>query len=293
MTAKDLNLVTDPSKLAAWAQQNSLQAQPESDEHTAEKRLRPRADLAAVPTTQATARRSNEPQKSALPVNSTRKQSPRTVKETRNRSHSAHGNLQWLLTAAVAVVNMLFIGLAALWLTGTDLKGSLVHSNTNNAAKTEAVIAAVQESNTQMASMVLELSTLKEQLNTLAIEVKKTASSQDQGTLPAASNPIVLPQTAEKAALLPPPIASAVTKPKTTTWQVNLGDYASRKEARQTQQILQNMGLQTQMNQLQANGTTAYLVSISGYADRQDAEDVANEIMSDTQLNGLWVAKTP
>lgn len=296
MTAKDLNLLTDPAKLAAWAEENALSAPPVTDGQAA-RSSRPRADLSAVPRegTQAKSRARKVPESSqTTPSPPTRKPpAPRAATTAKAR---VSGDRQWLLTATIAIANMLFIGLAAIWLTGTDLKGGLAVADSNNLAGANTSLAALEETNKRLAAVTLELNTVKAQLDTLGNQLALLSPLQERPTLPTEAPGAVAdnPETANSTQpASTAESASANTPPRTTSWQVNLGDYASRKEARAAQRTLQKIGLQAQINPLPEGGSQGFLVSISGFADRQDAEAVASEIMVDTQLNGLWVARSP
>lgn len=297
MTAKDLNLLTDPTRLAAWAEQNALSAPPRPDVST-NRPARPRADLSAVPRENPRNTHTKMPQPKPGPESSSNLARPLAKKPKVQRAgtakqHRVRVDRHWLLTAAIAIVNMLFLGLAAIWLTGTDLKGTFSSPDNNNEIGLQATMIALQETNQRLAAITLELGSVKAQLSELDAKIS-SPPALEQAPSPSAKPTAVLPAQAATSAPAPEvTIAEKQAKPAPTSWQINLGDYSTRKEARAAQRTLQNIGLQAQISPLKENGMPGFLVSISGFADRQDAEDVASEVMIDTDLNGLWVAKTP
>ncbi|MFK7974657.1 MAG: SPOR domain-containing protein [Halioglobus sp.] len=315
MTAKDRNLLTDPAKLAAWAEQNALAKPPNAVEvpnnDNRHPSPRPRADLTAVPTTKRAStggsragattgkdkrakRRAKAPEKTPL-THHAQGQAIQNENATTARKAPFGHNRAWLLGAAVALVNMLFLVLAALWLTGTDLKGSFAPIHPTTLKSSNELRAAVEEGNKRLASALLELGTIKAQLTKLENSLQTTNQPKDRPASPVDKKEPPAKPTASTVGTVQRPAAEQEPTPavsQTISWQVNLGDYASRLEARETQRTLQKLGFQALISSLEVNGAIAYLVNISGFSSREDAESVANEIMVDTQLNGLWVAKT-
>lgn len=297
MTAKDLNLLTDPKELAAWAQQNALAAPPPPEPQT-KRPSRPRADLAAVPRQKTPP--TPKPHKQAATADTLARQtrSIQTGVSTaaslsanktgkKRQKQPRGGNGQWLLTGVIALANMLFLVLAGLWLTGTDLKGVFSgHADTPPYAA-GAEPSAWLEANARLTQLSGEIEGLRAQVDSLQtmLIAQPAPVAPKPAEQPAAtvSTAAAQPERQEPAPLL--------QAPEPILWQVNLGDYASRKAARVTQQKLQALGLQSTIEQNRENGQTTYLVTLAGFERRLEAENVANRIMLETELNGLWVAR--
>jgi len=280
MTAKDLNLLTDPAALAEWARDN-VQTATTPVNHT-EHRSRPRADLNAVAETPA-------PQTAAasqhIPSNTIQ---PATNRPTPQPTHSnlTHTHRHWLLTAGIAVMNMLFLVLAGFWLSGTHVGD---RTPTYTAPPTQVAVDTeprLEELSQQLINLGQQMGELKAQITQLREQPAPVESQSTTPPSPAANVAAPTPEMDDSASVEP-----AMEAP--VLWQVNLGDYTTRRTARATLAELAAMGLKAQVRQLEEAGKTIYLVTLDKFSSREGAEKVANDIMQKTQLNGLWVARSP
>ena len=298
MTAKDLNLLTDPAALAAWARDN-MAAQPETSE-APPKRARPRADLSAVNSAdtndvsqaaaamayeQVAARQVAPPARAqATPARALTGRTARTAPSTR---------APWILAAAIAVMNMLFLVLAGLWLTGTEFQ--------SRPLPTEVAPQDASASNERLNALGTQMATLNQQMSELRSEIEQlraplpsditVSTGPDNGKVlgdsasAATDSPLADPEPAD-----PAPVENAVDSPR--TWQVNLGDFNTRSAAQATLAQLGKIGLQGQIRTDASSGSASYMVTLDNFVQREDAEAVANDIMRKTELNGLWVARS-
>lgn len=294
MTAKDLNLLTDPAELANWARDN-MGSQPAEVEEPP-RRARPRADLSAVNAgvsgTAATLAyeqaATEQPKPSAAPATARA--------ATRRTAWPAQpSRAPWILAAAIAVMNMLFLVLAGLWLTGTGLQGTLAPPGVvaQDAPADNPRLNALGD---QLSALNLQMSELRADIEVLQVPAPSIVSPAVPETIDhsAQTDGIASAAAADPAPdganTAPAPVTETAAPPQ--TWQVNLGDFLTRKAAQATLAQLADIGLQGQVRSVDAAGNTTYLVTLDNFLQRTDAEEVANDIMRRTELNGLWVART-
>ncbi len=242
MTAKDLHFSFDSALAAEQPATMAPAGLPET------------ADFAAEPANMRSpsAARANRPRTSANEAKSVRR--------------------AWLTASFVALVNMAFLVLAALWLTGAthQIPGlKLAATPAANQLDGES-LAAVQVDLEANAKQLAELSAVLEaQSEMLAAIQAQLARLEDSVTTSVA--------------------AVAETESTTDDWQINLGSFASAEGAKRLQAELASMGYVAQVGGPEAQGDSAYRVWLGGYEDREAADTVAHQLMDTTSLTGLWV----
>lgn len=297
MAAKDLNLLTDPDALAAWARDNAL-TQSVPVEPPPAQRTRPRADLNAVDDTvqsaakptarQQAAQPSSQPSPPPRPATAPAGRRAGPVRKRPSPAVRGYG----ILAVGVAIINMAFLVLAGLWLTGMDLPGQPFRQPPTTAPALGPELAAV---NGQLESLGGEIADLRRELASLRGSTAQPATEAAEPTLaptvaPTNTAPASPASAVAPAPALEEPTAAAPAPP--VHWQVNLGDYSLRRDALATQRRLAALGLESQIRQVMEAGRPVFLVTLENFARREDAESVANDIMVQTELNGLWVARS-
>lgn len=185
----------------------------------------------------------------------------------------------WLPVAAIALLNMAFMALAALWLTGstTPFRAPPVMTNTTSDAAFAPALgelqAAVTDNTTQLSEQLHSLQTaLREQgqrLATLQAEVAQLRAAP--APAPAAGN------------------NPAQAAPPANLWHINLGSFSTPQDALELQQRMKALGHAARVQPDRTGSTTEYRVLIDGFGDRESADRTAKAIMEQTNLNGLWV----
>lgn len=254
MTAKDLHFSLDAG-LTPPESQSARQAT------AARGQTRPR--LAPVP--------------GARPEGRPKRRQPAAVKTNR----------QWLAVAAIALLNMAFLALAALWLTGNAYQFDGAGSRTANSADavSASTLAAMQAGLTERTEQLGQQlgEQLGQQLDPQLQSLQSTL--QEQGRLLAALQ-------SEVAQLRGRLAATAVTTPAQASakgWHINLGSFPTTRGALELQQQMKAWGHAALVRPETADGETSYRVLIDGFRDRETADNAARKIMEQTNLNGLWV----
>jgi len=213
---------------------------------------------------QAAAQAQGQQQQSAT------KTAPGSKKRSKKRAAPATGaarnNRQTVLIGFIAIMNMAFLVLAGIWLTGAFPQARLEAAPTPAVAPA-AIQAMAADFDQRLAAMEQSLSSLGE-----ALTVAPAAPSQDQ---PASSEVNAEP---EPAAALP-------------QWQVNLGQFTRHSDALAVQEQVKSAGFQATVSQPQGADKGSYQVALAGFGIRLDAEQAAGQIMEKTRLNGLWVGQ--
>ena len=190
-------------------------------------------------------------------------------------------------------MNMLFLVLAGLWLTGTEFQ--------SRPLPTEVAPQDASASNDRLNALGTQMATLNQQMSELRSEIEQlraplptditVSPGPDNGQVlddsasAATDHPLASPEPADSM-----PAQNTIDTPR--TWQVNLGDFNTRSTAQATLAQLGKIGLQGQIRTDASSGSPSYVVTLDNFVKREDAEAVANDIMRKTELNGLWVARS-
>jgi hypothetical protein len=194
---------------------------------------------------------------------------PSGQKPSPRRVRAGNRNRLWVPTALIALVNMLFLVVAGIWLTGPRLTPA---SNAASAAEVELNQLQTQL-DVMQEQLVLVQSTLEEQQRLLILRQLETP-------------PEVTPQAAATAH----EDATAETAPALPTWQVHLGHFATRDEAIALQLDLAQLGYTATIAAAATPDEPGVALLLGGFAERDLAELAAKDIMQRTRLNGLWVS---
>ncbi len=177
----------------------------------------------------------------------------------------------WVLPALIVLVNMAFLLLAGLWLTGTGYHRPPT-GEAASAATLPMALDGLSNLQTRLDVMQQQLtalqSTLEEQQRLLLFSRLEALQSvdPDQGD-------------AKDSAATPAGSAPA--------WQINLGHFDTRAEAIAVQGDLDKLGYAAVLEAADDGGVRLLL---GGFRERKLAELTANDIMQGTRLNGLWVS---
>lgn len=312
MAQKDLNLSMDEARLQAWASNNRGDAPP--PEQYREQPVPAYKQQSEPEPSGRTARRTAVTPLSRQPTSRGR---PPT-RPAAQKARPASG--QWLLIATIAVANMAFLVLAGVWLTGTDLKAALAQPSAFTGPEIAADLTDIR---LQLSDIQVQLIALTAQLEqsppaaVVAVEKQKKAlilepQNEQIKERQAAQNAVQNEEPKKAAIIATSPILPAVaapvqdasakspqTDPVATKappviepqWHVHLGDYFTQEEAEATRSLLATLGLNGEISQQRVNSRSIFLVNLGGYTQRETAEQVAGQIMAETQLNGLWVAR--
>lgn len=189
----------------------------------------------------------------------------------KNQAWQARKPQPWLLPALIVLVNMAFLLVAGLWLTGTDFHrpptreaavASAMPMATNELTALQTRLDAIQEQLTVLQS------TLEEQQRLLLFSRLEALQSADPDQV-----------NAEDSAATPASSAPA--------WQINLGHFDTRAEAVAVQSDLGKLGYAASLEAADDGGVRLLL---GGFRERKLAELTAKDIMQSTRLNGLWVS---
>lgn len=193
------------------------------------------------------------------------------------RTGDASARRAWVTACLVALVNMAFLVLAALWLTGNTYQwaglpqpASLAGNRSPDPALTD-----LQASIEGMAREVEALRAALASQSDLLLDIR----AQLAGALLREDTP----QAGAASAAVPEDIAAA------ERWHINLGSFATAESATRLQKQLAAMGYDTQVGTPGQSGDAAYRVWIGGYENREAADRVALRLMDQTDLTGLWV----
>ncbi|MEH6616247.1 MAG: SPOR domain-containing protein [Porticoccus sp.] len=185
---------------------------------------------------------------------------------------------KWLVIAVV-FINMLFLLLAGLWL------------STQEQPPREMTIAAapkadknaereLNELNGKLLSLDQKLDQLQLTLSEQQRLIASSALDLDKRFQALSLQLKNTPETETKKTLLP-----------TKAWHVNLGTFSTKETVLKLQKQIQALGHQIQINTTSIDNKTAYRVQLPGFQNRASAEEIARQIMEQTNLNGLWAWK--
>lgn len=297
MTAKDLNLSLDQALLQSRAKNNRTSdarltairesaARPSTNKPDARSgmadnaKLRgavvPQKKMARIPTPEWASSPAADAKASRISAQNSSKITPVSGYAAMSRSARRQG----ILVGAIVLANMLFLVLAGLWLTGTDYRGLLAPTSIVTATNNE-----LPQLQTMLADIKHRLAAMEQSLVTLQSATAPT-TTPEEAEQPAPASPEPVPQVATAdPAPSPPPVEVP------PVWEVNLGDFDTRAEAITSHQQIQALDLEPVISRHRRNGRNLYQVHLTGFSDRQAAEQAANKIMQETSLNGLWVAR--
>ncbi|GAB5452986.1 MAG: hypothetical protein Hals2KO_33140 [Halioglobus sp.] len=198
---------------------------------------------------------------------------PGTGKPAR-RAQTAKPNRQWLAVTGIALLNMAFLLLAALWLSGNAYQVSDRQppgiTTTNGTDSALADLHAASDRNEQQLSAV-------------------QAALQEQARLLVALQAELAQLNAAGAIAPPAASATAVTVAATPDWHINLGAFRTADAARTVLRDVRDKGYSPDVQQEVIGGETTYRVVLKGFASREAADAEAHRIMQQTSLSGLWV----
>ncbi|MDX1735817.1 MAG: SPOR domain-containing protein [Halioglobus sp.] len=196
-------------------------------------------------------------------------------KQRRKKAARGGGNRQWLAVAGIALLNMAFLVLAALWLTGNTYQ---VAGGGKDAAVDDGDLAPL-------------LAELRANAHDNGVQMQELqAALQRQGQALAALRASLAQLQAAPASAEADTAAQA---PKVQAdgehWHINLGSFDATQGALDLQQQLKAKGHTAHIRPETANGATTYHVLLEGFRDRDAADAAAQMIMEQTSLSGLWV----
>ena len=184
----------------------------------------------------------------------------------------------WIVTGLIALLNMAFLFIAALWLTGNTYRVA-------DAAQPVPAAAGNSEGTAlaDLQASVAATNTRLEELSTIvAAQTELLAAMQDQ---------LAQSQVAPAAPASPAPAASEeIVHPP---WRINLGSFPSAAGARRLQDQLASLGYKVRIAPPDGPAQPSYRAWLGGYADRESADAAVHQIMQQTSLTGLWVSNQP
>ncbi|MEE4251157.1 MAG: SPOR domain-containing protein [Alcanivoracaceae bacterium] len=186
----------------------------------------------------------------------------------------------WPALALIMVINLTFIATLVYWFSGGDLR-----TLTSGPGNPAAPLARLE---VQMASLGVRMGELAGALepqlmsNHQAIEGVAASLQQMQGEL--------AQLRAQMAVLAVPPTVAAKAA-KADEWLLNLGSFNESAAARVLVKQCEALGYEPEIIEQTASGKPLYVVALAGFEDRNAAESSAQDIMAQTDLNGLWAWK--
>ena len=187
----------------------------------------------------------------------------------------------WIGFFVIAFANMLFLLLAGIWLSGLPLGTSI--QTTPIAAQNASEITLT------LTGVNRRLDAISEAL----LDLQVTAKIQPQA---AVSEPLDINRQIRQA-LADHYNSGNATAAKTESaapisWRVNLGTFSNRKEALNKQQKIESFGYHAKINPIARDTQTIFEVVLTGFSNRESAEQVANQIMERANLDSLWVSES-
>lgn len=209
------------------------------------------------------------------------------ARAARNRvrnTKEASARRAWITASFVSLVNMAFLVLAALWLTGSNYQvpglPGFVSPILVPPIQGRDPGPALHELQSGLDATVGQLADLEG-----AVAAQSEMLTAIQAQLDRAREPREVPVVAAAAA--PPPVEDLA--PVAEDWQINLGSFSSLEDAMNLQAELASIGYAAQVGRPSDPGETAYRVWLGGYENRAAADTVAHKLMAQTSLTGLWV----
>ena len=201
----------------------------------------------------------------ANPGNPPRLAAKRTRRPRTGGTGEASARRAWITASLVSLINMAFLVVAALWLTGNtyDIPGFErvvpAAAVVQPATGVEDLAAALDASSRQITELRAAVAEQSEML--LAIQAQ-LARPQQPATQPTAT------------AVQAPPVEDSVAV--SDDWQINLGSFPSAAGAAKLQAELASMGYTAQVRGPDTQGEVAYNVWLGGYENREAADTVAD-----------------
>ncbi len=189
---------------------------------------------------------------------------PQTVKPTR----------QWLAVTCIALLNMAFLVLAALWLSGNAYQVS---------DRQPPGITKISGTDSALAGLYAASDRNEQQLGAVQ------AALQEQARLLAALQAELAQLNAAGATAAPAASETVVTVDAAPDWHINLGAFRTADAARTVLRDVRDKGYSPDVQQEVIGGETTYRVVLKGFASREAADAEAHRIMQQTSLSGLWV----
>lgn len=191
------------------------------------------------------------------------------------------GRGQLAATIGIALVNMLFLVVAGIWLSGYFFQPAGLGGP-----------AALVEDD-RIAPLLVELNSrvgaLEQQLADLQV-----STVRQQQTIISSQQSMEARLTAQWEQALtarePKPEAAPAEPPAAPAWYVNLGDYVSREGAAALERQMLDLGYRVEIETRTEDSRIIYRVTLPGFVDQASADQAAQGIMEQTSLNGLWVA---
>ena len=193
---------------------------------------------------------------------------------------------QWLVVSCVAVANMLFLLLAGIWLSGNTYYATAPY-NTAPAETSADIVASLAQVTDRLNTLEIKLENL--QLSLDRQQLQKPVESENSSP-PVNEQPPASPSKIDDTPVADSGEPSSV-QVKVKPWHVNLGNFDSREAAAATQYRVAAIGHRAEISPPASEGT-GYQVILPGFSDRESAEFAANQIMLQTDLNGLWVGES-
>jgi len=183
----------------------------------------------------------------------------------------------WITASLISLINMTFLVVAALWLTG----------NTYEVPGLEFMGARIAE------PLILEdLKPIESGLNqnTMQLSELNAALAAQAEMLAAIQAQLAAPEAgAVNTEEAPSPLTTEADVAAVEDWQINLGSFPSAEGATRLQAQLASLGYAAQVGRPDRQGETAYRVWLGGYENREAADTAAHHLMEQTSLTGLWV----
>lgn len=213
----------------------------------------------------------------AMPMHSTVSQKKRPTKAAYNSNKGL-----WVGLFGIAFVNMLFLVLAGIWLSGTPL---------NTSTQTNSIAA---RSASEISLSLNDVNRRLDEISQTLQDLQVTAKTQLQ---PPAAAPfdinLQLRQALSDHESSSDSAAAANNIPAAPiSWRVNLGAFSSRDEALKKQQLIRTFGYHAKINPIVRDTQIVYDVALTGFSNQKSAEQVANQIMEKANLDSLWVSES-
>lgn len=196
---------------------------------------------------------------------------------------------QNITIAGIAFTNMLFLVVAGMWL--TEHTGGLSSQLPSPQPDIAPQLAIMQ------AKMNQRIDSLEQQLDNLQISINGqqhliVSAYQDIGTQlkeghkAAAPADTALPS--DKSNQEAPKTKQA---PSPKGWYINLGSFSKKQAAAELQKQFQALGYATRIQTLTIDNQASYAVILTGFKDQASAEIAVGQLLDQTELDGLTVAK--
>lgn len=187
----------------------------------------------------------------------------------------------WIGLFGIAFVNMLFLVLAGIWLSGMPL-GTPTQTNS---------IAA--QSASELTLTLTEVNRRLDEINQTLLDLQARAKTRVQ---PPVAAPFDINGQLRQALSDHESNSDTTAAHKESvapkSWRVNLGTFSSRDEAAKKQQEIKTAGYHAEISPIARDRQTTFEVVLTGFSNRESAELMANQIMKRANLNSLWVSES-